>query len=330
MRFRPVFFALIPGTKSLLASLALLLTSTAVGMMTEAEFAEEMAAKHGLDADFILSNLQRAQHQDSIIAAMTRPAEAMPWHRYRTIFLTDTRTQGGVAFYQAHKDLLQRAEREYGVDPYVITAIIGVETNYGANTGSHRVIDALKTLGFGYPPRAEFFRTQLGEFFLMAQEEGFDPQEPKGSYAGAMGMPQFIPSSFRAYAIDFDGDGRRDFWGSTDDVIGSVANYLAVHGWQAGQPIAVALETRPVGLEPGSRRGQKPNLIQDELLQAGVDLRAYAPQLNQAALIELEMEDSMAYWLGFDNFYAITRYNHSNLYAMAVTQLAEAIRLQAN
>ncbi len=307
--------------------LSLLVGGAAHAMVSEAEFAAEMAAQHGLDADTILWHLERAEHQESIIAAMTRPAEAMPWHRYRTIFLTDTRTQGGVAFYQQHRELLERAEREYGVDAFVITAIIGVETNYGANTGSHRVIDALKTLGFGYPPRATFFRTQLGEFFLMAEEEGMDPQEPKGSYAGAMGMPQFIPSSFRAYAIDFDGDGRRDFWSSTADVIGSVANYLAVHGWRANQPIAVLLEQQPLGLEAGSRRGQKPNLSRQELVAAGVQMPANA-ELTHAALIELELAEGHEYWLGFDNFYAITRYNHSNLYAMAVTQLAAAIRSQ--
>ncbi|OOZ34897.1 lytic murein transglycosylase B [Solemya velum gill symbiont] len=294
--------------------------------VTQKEFAQQMAEWHGFDAAAISAWLNKAQHRDSIIEAMTRPAEGKPWHLYRKIFITNRRIKGGVSFFNTHRDLLQRAYDEHGVDPYVITAIIGVESSYGANTGSYPVIDALKTLSFGYPRRADFFRKQLEEFFLMAREENLDPMQPKGSYAGAMGMPQFIPSSFRSYAIDFDADGKRNLWDNHADIIGSVANYFAVHGWQKNQPVARLLPTKPEGLEPGSRRGQKPNISPEQLKNAGITLTNGGESVGITSIIKLQQEKAAEYWLGFNNFYVITRYNHSNLYAMAVYQLSEEIR----
>ena len=317
--------------KPIILFLAITLSATACAtnepkMMTEKAFATEMAEKHGFEAKQITAYLDQARHKDSIVKAMDRPAEAKPWHKYRNIFLQKDRIEEGVDFFNKHEKVLKRAESELGVDPYIITAIIGVETKYGQNTGSFRVIDALKTLGFGYPRRAEFFRGQLEAFFLMCREEGIDPLKPKGSYAGAMGMPQFIPSSFRSYAIDFDGDNKRDLWHNTADVIGSVANYFKMHGWKSGQPVTRKLDIPPKGLEAGSRRGQKPNYTLDQLKSAGILLVNNDSGIDMASLVKLQQESSSDYWLGFNNFYVITRYNHSNLYAMAVYQLSEAIR----
>ncbi|HEX6928415.1 MAG TPA: lytic murein transglycosylase B, partial [Gammaproteobacteria bacterium] len=187
--------------------------------------------------------------QQKIIDAISRPAESKDWHEYEPIFLTEARIGGGVEFWNAHADLLARAEREYGVDAGVIVAIIGVETFYGRITGSWRVIDALATLGFDYPPRSSFFRSELEHFLLLAREEAIEPQTVSGSYAGAMGGGQFMPSSYREYAVDFDGDGKRDLWNSWADVIGSVANYLSRHGWRHGDVIAVPAAV-PEGATP--------------------------------------------------------------------------------
>ncbi len=311
---------------SALLALSACATSQEKITVTQKEFAEQMADRHGFDAAAINAWLDKAQHRDSIIEAMTRPAEGKPWHLYRKIFVTDKRISGGVTFVNTNRELLQRAYDEHGVDPYVITAIIGVETGYGANTGSYPVIDALKTLSFGYPKRADFFRKQLEEFFLMAREENLDPMQPKGSYAGAMGMPQFIPSSFRSYAIDFDADGKRNLWDNHADIIGSVANYFAVHGWQKDQAVARLLTAKPEGLQPGRRSGQKPDISPEQLKNAGITLAGNGENIGNTSIIELQQEKIAEYWLGFNNFYVITRYNHSNLYAMAVYQLSEEIR----
>jgi membrane-bound lytic murein transglycosylase B len=314
---------------ALLAFLPLLpLEAVATLQEEERAFAEEMANRHGFEQAWVEQQLEAAEHKEEIIAAITRPAEAMPWYRYRKIFMTEERIDGGVEFLEKHHDLLKQAESKYGVPAEIVTAIIGVETKYGKITGSHRVIDALKTLGFGYPKRGEFFRRQLEEFLLMMREEQMDPQQPLGSYAGAIGMPQFIPSSFRAFAIDFDGDGKRNLWDNPADVIGSVANYFAEHDWRQGEPVAFRLGVRLDGIEPGNRRGQKPNLGIDDLraLRATLLLPANLGESEQVALLEFEQPAGNDYWLGLHNFYVITRYNHSNLYAMAVYQLSEAIK----
>jgi membrane-bound lytic murein transglycosylase B len=314
---------------ALLAFLPLLpLEAVATLQEEERAFAEEIANRHGFEQAWVEQQLEAAEHKEEIIAAITRPAEAMPWYRYRKIFMTEERIDGGVEFLEKHHDLLKQAESKYGVPAEIVTAIIGVETKYGKITGSHRVIDALKTLGFGYPKRGEFFRRQLEEFLLMMREEQMDPQQPLGSYAGAIGMPQFIPSSFRAFAIDFDGDGKRNLWDNPADVIGSVANYFAEHDWRQGEPVAFRLGVRLDGIEPGNRRGQKPNLGIDDLraLRATLLLPANLGESEQVALLEFEQPAGNDYWLGLHNFYVITRYNHSNLYAMAVYQLSEAIK----
>jgi membrane-bound lytic murein transglycosylase B len=288
-------------------------------------FVDEMVSKHGFDRQELTALMHRARFRGDIIEAMQRPAEAMPWHRYRSIFLTLSRARGGVDFWKANEALLARAEREFGVAPEIIVAIIGVETRFGSYTGKHRVLDALTTLAFGYPKRAAFFRGQLEELLLLAREEQVPLEEATGSYAGAMGMPQFIPSSYRAYAVDFDGDGRRDLWHSKADVIGSVANYFQRHGWRRGDPVTFRARTEQQKLDDLVDAGMKPSLKVEELSRRGVRVDADLAADTMASLIRLEMDQGYEYWLGLENFYVITRYNHSNLYAMAVYQLSRDI-----
>jgi len=290
-----------------------------------AAFVDAMVARHGFDRAELERVLAEASYKQVIIDAMTGPAEAMPWHRYRKIFLTEERIAGGVEYWKDNAATLLRAEQLYGVPPHVIVAIIGVETAYGTNMGKYRVIDALKTLGFGYPKRAEFFRSELEQFLLMAREEELDPMKPLGSYAGAMGKAQFIPSSFRRHAVDFDGDRRRDLWSSDPDAIGSIANYLVEHGWQPGAPVAAPTEVGEPPPPLAARAGSKPETTLAELGRRQVAVPHTEDTDRMAAIVRLEQETGPEYWLGYDNFYAITRYNHSNLYAMAVHQLSEAI-----
>jgi membrane-bound lytic murein transglycosylase B len=303
--------------------------SAAAPPPAEQQFVNAMAEQHGFDSAQLTRQLQQAQHRPSIIKAMSRPAEALPWHQYREIFLQPERIAAGKHFMRQHREVLQRAQQSYGVPPHIITAIIGVETLYGKNTGSYGVMEALRTLAFGYPRRAEFFRSELEHYLLMARDEGLSPLEPKGSYAGAMGMPQFMPSSFRSYAVDFDGDGSKDLWNSHADVIGSVANYLARHGWKSDAPVALKLPGKPRGLQPGNKRGQIPDIALGSITAASAELPPAAAAPSKAALLEFEQPDHREYWFGFHNFYVITRYNHSNLYAMAVYQLAQAVNQQS-
>lgn len=303
-------------------------TSSYALSQQEQQFVTQMDEKHQFDPAQLTRQLQKAKHRPSIIKAMSRPAEAMPWYKYRKIFLQKERIQAGKKFMRKYRQELKQAQDRYGVPPHIITAIIGVETQYGKNTGSYTVMEALRTLAFGYPKRAKFFRSELEQYLLMAREEELEPLTPKGSYAGAMGMPQFMPSSFREYAVDFDGNGKKDLWNSPSDVIGSVANYFSRHGWKTGEPIAFKLKRQPRGLPLGKRRGQKPNVSISEISNAGVTLPPKVSALDKAAVLKYKQKNREDYWLGLHNFYVITRYNHSNLYAMAVYQLAQAINQQ--
>lgn len=286
--------------------------------------ARELAAEHGLDATRVLAVLRQAEYKQAIIDAITRPAEAKPWRDYRPIFLGPERVRDGRAFVAEHADALARVERETGVPAALIAAILGVETRYGRITGSWRVVDALYTLGAHYPPRQDFFRRELGHLFALAQEEGLDPLALKGSYAGAMGWGQFMPSSYRAYARDGDGDGRRDLFHSLDDVFASVANYFVAHGWQGGQPVAVPALRQAEAADWGS--GQlKPEHTLQELARLGYRPARPLSGAPQATVVRLDGVSGPEYWLAFQNFYVITRYNRSPLYAMAVYQLAQAI-----
>ncbi len=286
-------------------------------------FAQDMAERHGFDASQISQTLSGAERRQDILDAISRPAEAKPWFEYRPIFLTPSRIGGGVEFWDRHETLISRASDEFGVDPAVIVAIIGVETRYGEITGRYRVLDALATLAFHYPPRSSFFRRELEEFFLLGRDEPFELTEVKGSYAGAMGYGQFIPSSYRAYAVDFDDDGRRDLW-QPADAIGSVANYFHEHGWRPGEPVAVRAEVAP-NARPIADAPIKPEWSLAELAQRGFTPEQPVEAGPEATLIALEQPDGNEYWLGFHNFYVISRYNRSALYSMAVLQLSRAI-----
>jgi len=292
-------------------------------------FIREMAARHGFKAAQLQATFSRAQAQPSIIAAMSKPAEAKPWFAYREIFVNPKRIQGGVQFWRTHASALARAEQVYGVPPQIVVAIIGVETQYGGNMGKYRVFEALSTLAFGYPRRAAFFRKELENYLLLTRAEGIDPLNLRGSYAGAMGLGQFMPSSFLSYAVDFDGDGHRDLWRNPTDAIGSVANYFKKNGWRSGQPVAVPATvsgTRYPALV--SQRLNPPKSSVAQLRSQGVTPREPVSDAQAAMLLEFAGQTGPEYWLGFDNFYAITRYNRSQLYALAVYQLSQAISAQ--
>jgi membrane-bound lytic murein transglycosylase B len=289
-------------------------------------FAERMSDRHGMDADQVMGWLQASKYQQKIIDAITSPAESLPWHRYRGIFVKPGRIKGGARFWRKHAELLERAEARYGIPPEVIVAIIAVETRFGRYSGGHRVIDALRTLAFSYPKRAGFFRSELEAYLLLAEEQGFDPLEPKGSYAGAMGMPQFIASSYRAYAVDFNGNGTTDLWDETADAVGSVANYLAEHGWREGEPVVARATVTGDGWKDYDTSGLKPDTTVGKLRAAGVKLEADYPDDSAARLLALDGDDGTEFWVARRNFYVITRYNHSALYSLAVHQLGEAIR----
>ncbi|WP_372828716.1 lytic murein transglycosylase B [Shewanella sp. UCD-KL12] len=273
--------------------------------------------------------LSKANYNQGVIDAMTKPWEAKPWHQYYPIFLTDKRLKAGLEFWKEHQSTITKASKEFGVNPEIIVAIIGIETFYGGYMGNYPVVDALYTLGFYYPPRATFFRKELSNLQTLIKEEQLDISSLNGSYAGAMGYGQFIPSSYRHYAVDFDNDGRRDLLGNPVDAIGSVANYFHQHGWQADAqtvlPLAVDGEL-PSELAVWS--GEKLKYNVSDILKPGVALaKAVDLDVSQPALIvELEQENASEYWIGLNNFYVITRYNRSPLYAMAVYQFSQELK----
>jgi membrane-bound lytic murein transglycosylase B len=295
-------------------------------------FATEVAAENGLDRQRVERWLAQARYLPRIVSLMSAPYVEPPrWHEYAPKFLSPARIAGGVAWWKANEEALARAEAKWGVPPEIVAAIVGVETNYGALQGTFRVIDALATLAFDYPRRATFFRGELKEFLLLAREQGFSPLVPKGSYAGAMGVPQFMPGSFRRYAVDFDGDTRIDLWNDGADVVGSVANYLARHDWQPGgallDPAIIADGDRDAVLRKLDG-GLSERRTLDAWASDGVSPASSGkPDGDPVGLLMLEEPDGKAsYWIAGPNFYVITRYNRSRLYATAVIRLAEAIR----
>ncbi|WP_420220329.1 lytic murein transglycosylase B [Metapseudomonas resinovorans] len=310
----------------LLGAAAPALSGDYEGSPQVAEFVAEMTRDYGFAGEQLVDLFREVERKQSILDAISRPAERVkPWKEYRPIFITPARIQKGVTFWNQHADALARAEKEYGVPAQVIVAIIGVETFYGGNTGNFRVIDALSTLGFDYPPRADFFRKQLKEFLLLAREEQVDPLMLKGSYAGAMGLPQFMPSSFRAYAVDFDGDGHIDIWNNPVDAIGSVASYFKRHGWVHGAPVVSRAQVRGERIDEGLTQGLDPVKNVGDLRTlgwaSGDALRDDVP----VTAFRLEGDEGAEYWMGLPNFYVITRYNRSAMYAMAVHQLSELL-----
>src|SRR3982751_3094884 len=293
-------------------------------------FISEMRDRHGFAQAQLERILARAQFQPSIINAISQPATSRPWYEFRPIFVNPKRIAGGVAFWNSYSETLERARMEFGVPEEIITAIIGVETLYGAQSGKHRVLDALTTLAFGYPKRAEFFRGELEHYLLLGREQNADLLSINGSYAGAMGIPQFMPSSYRRYAVDYDRDGKIDLSGSTADAIGSVANYLKNYGWETGQAVAVPALVNGEKYREAVYSGNWPAYTIADLRTLGIVPQENMPTDRPATLIELENKGGNEYWLGFNNFYVITRYNRSVNYAMSVLQLAEQIRIARN
>lgn len=327
----------IPPRLLMLLSLSVLATAcqsmpltTATSRPEVVAFIDEMAEKHAFERDALERLFATAKFQPAIIRAISQPATARPWHEYRPRFINPQRTAGGVAFWNGHAVTLQRARQEYGVPEEIVAAVIGVETVYGAQTGRHRVLDALTTLAFDYPMRAEFFRSELENYLLLAREQGDGVFSLRGSYAGAIGIPQFMPSSYRRYAVDFDGDGKKDLSQNSADAIGSVANYLKFFGWEEGQAVAVRAQVSGEGYREALLAGIKPLLTLAEMKKLGVTPLEEIGDNRQATLFVLENKDGPEYWLGFNNFYVITRYNRSVHYAMSVLQLAAEIRAARN
>lgn len=295
-----------------------------------AAFVDKMVAQDGYDKVELVRVMEQAERSDRILKAMSRPAEkSKPWYEYREHFLTDARITNGIKFWTSNADDLAEAANVYGVPAEIIVAIIGVETAYGEITGKDRVVDALSTLAFHYPSgnekRMKFFQAQLRHLFLMSRERGLDPLSLNGSYAGAMGIPQFMPESYRKYAIDFNGDGQRNIWEDRSDAIGSVANYLKSHGWSRGESIVVAASVPANGVGDLLTKSAKPHLALSKFARLGV-MTLEPIEDQDAALFTLEGETSLEYWLALNNFYAIMKYNPRTKYAMAVVVLAEAIR----
>jgi len=290
---------------------------------------DELVKEEGFEKAALHKVFESAQRQEHILEAIARPAEkTKPWHEYRNIFLTPLREQQGLEFFAKHRETLERAEREMGVPAEIIVAIIGVETSYGRITGRYRVVDALSTLAFDYPRRSPFFTQELKHFLILAREQGMDPLTLKGSYAGAMGFGQFMPSSYRNYAIDFDDDGVIDIWKNPVDAIGSVANYFKRHGWRTGGDVVVAASGNDAidqdYLVQG-RSGLKPMRTVAEFAKVGLTTEAPLTPETLATAMKFELAEGYEYWLGLHNFYVITRYNHSAMYAMSVYQLSQRL-----
>lgn len=293
-------------------------------------FVQRMISQHGFSAAEVRQVLDEAEQQDKVLTAMQRPAEkALPWYKYRAIFMDRERIDRGAEFLREHQTALRVAEEKYGVPAEIIVAIIGVETWYGRNTGGFRVLDALATLAFDYPRRADFFRSELEQYLLMCREEKMNPAQPMGSYAGAMGLPQFMPSSFRGYAVDFNGNGHRDLWNETEDVIGSVANYLASRGWRRDEAIAGQVRGDTDAAEDFDFSRLEPLNRFGEITAAGVQVDLKAQPDAPAGVLELEGDDEEEYWVALKNFFVITTYNRSAMYAMAVFQLSQAVKAKA-
>ena len=294
-------------------------------------FIEEMQQKHGFDKDALTFIFRRAEYLPSVIKYISPPKDPVSvrsWQRYRGRFIYPVRIKAGVAFWERHQDTIRAASEKYGVPEEIIVGIIGVETIYGRNTGNFSAVSALATLAFDYPRRAELFRGELENLLLMAREQHRDPLDYQGSYAGALGLPQFLPSSVRNYAVDFDGDGQIDLLNSPKDAIGSVARYMQMHGWEAGAPVAkLASIGTDADLPPLIANDINPNFDTASLASHGVKAADGTEPAGKAAFIELVTpgEDS-EYWLGYQNFYVITRYNRSSFYAMSVFQLGEAVK----
>ncbi len=323
----------------LLAVAAILLVSVSCSQAAEdayvdvtrpnvAAFIDEMVSDHDFDREALAATLGEAKIKQSIIRRISTPAEKkLSWGEYRKIFITKERIRAGADFWLENQDMLERIHKETGVSVEMIVGIIGVETYYGRITGSDRVIDALSTLAFDYPPRQKFFRNELVQFLILAREEELDATAPVGSYAGAMGRPQFMPSSFRAYAVDATGDGKRDIWNNWADVAGSVANYFVEHGWREDEEIVSQATLGGVwsGGVPEPKNTLTPTETVDSLTRKGAVFATGMSADSKSELLTYEGDDGTEHWVGFHNFFVITKYNRSVMYALAAHQLGQEI-----
>jgi membrane-bound lytic murein transglycosylase B len=295
------------------------------------DFIDSMVSEHAYDRDTLENVLQQATSQETILEAIARPAErTKEWHEYRDIFLTDARVKAGAAFWREHSEALDRISKETGVDVEILVGIIGVETYFGRRTGNYRVLDALVTLAFEYPPRSKFFRNELEQFLLLVREEEMEAIDATGSYAGAMGRPQFMPSSYRAYAVDSSADGKRDIWTNWADVIGSVANYFVRHGWRSNNQVVAQARLSHQWRGDPPENTLKPQETVTSLSHQGVLFATDLAGDQQSQLLTLIGDDGEEYWVGFHNFFVITRYNRSVMYALAVHQLGQEIAIEVD
>ncbi len=290
-------------------------------------FVSHMAETSDYTVDELVDLFSQVKKQEHLFERLDRPAEKeLQWHQYRPIFIKEKRIVDGVKFWRKYQDLLKQVSKNSGVPEEIIVAIIGVETFYGIYRGKDPVFDSLVTISFDYPRRAKFFTRELEEFLLLAKEQNFKPREVMGSYAGAMGMPQFISSSYRNYAVDGDGDGQKDLFDNIADITASVANYFVRHGWEPNQAVAKPLFTvagNSAGeLEPSVKTSYK----WSDLAGHGLASKHRIEDETPVALVKLRQKNHDEYWAGLNNFYVITRYNHSELYAMAVYQLSVLIK----
>jgi membrane-bound lytic murein transglycosylase B len=299
------------------------------------QFIQQMSKKHGFDIATLTDFFKAFSSEQKVITLMDKPSEAQPWYRYQKNLVTEQRIKEGVLFWKKNATILKKAEKQFGVPPEIIVAILGIETYYGQRTGTYPVLQSLATLAFDYPRRADFFKSELEQFLLLVKEEKLDPIKTLGSYSGAIGAPQFMPSSYRRFAVDFENKGKRDLMYSMSDTIASVANYFKIHGWLAGEKIvdkATVSGTQYRTLLAGKSKDPKPSQTLNELAKYNIRLGKNSPSRNtskKVKFIALEKENNQIDpWLLYNNFYVITRYNHSTNYAMAVYQLSQQIRSQ--
>jgi len=324
-------------TPRLIAGIAALFSSVSPTYAVDLErpdvkvFMDTMVREHDYDRETLRDILRQAEIKQKIVDSISKPAEGtLTWAEYRRIFITKERIQAGAAFWNENRAALEKVSCNTGVPIEIMVGIIGVETYFGRITGGHRVLDALATLSFAYPPRSKFFRSELKHFLLLVREEGMQATDAVGSYAGAMGRPQFMPCSYRAYAVDSTGDGKRDIWNNWTDVAGSIANYFLEHGWKTGEEVIARATTGTNWSGWSPRKILKPEDTVISLSKKGVMFSTNSADDDVAQLITLDGVDGSEYWVGFHNFFVITRYNHSVMYALAVHQLGQEIALEAS
>jgi membrane-bound lytic murein transglycosylase B len=290
------------------------------------QFVTYMVQTHGFDRSELHALFAKVRPSQSVARAIAAPSTAKPWHEFRPLFVDERRITAGVQFWNDNAETLARARETYGVPEGIIVALIGIETRYGRHVGGHKVVEALSMLAFDLDNRPTFFRGELEQFLLLAREQRWEPLAITGSYAGAMGLPQFMPSSYRRYAVDFDGDGHIDLWRSVPDAIGSVANYLRLFGWKGGEPVVTPARIEATDPQPLLDLGLRPSMTLDQWRMRGVEDMSRNNVALSAALFRLDLVGGPEFWLGFDNFYALLQYNRSRNYVMAVYDLAQEIK----